>query len=183
MGMPRTIRLVERLLFGFMGLLLASGVACRQPASSSSSASTPAAGAAKPTVAVDKAKMADYFKGKTIELFIGYAPGGGYDIRGRLFAEYFSKYVPGNPQVVIQNVAGGGGLQATRQVMRSKPDGLSLVTIPSGLYVNELLGVPQEGFSMDEPMKLGNYETAANQYTVMFARTSVATTWQQVVEG
>jgi tripartite-type tricarboxylate transporter receptor subunit TctC len=182
--MLRTEGFSSRVLLGLTCLLLAYGIACRQPSSgSTTSASTAEPGAAKPTVSVDKAKMAEYFKGKTIELFIGYAPGGGYDIRGRLFADYFSKYIPGNPQVVIQNLAGGGGLQATRQVMRSKPDGLTLVTIPSGLYVNELLGVPQEGFSMAEPMKLGNYETAANQYTVMFSRTSVATSWQEVADG
>jgi tripartite-type tricarboxylate transporter receptor subunit TctC len=168
------------LLAGLASLLLI-GVACRQPASSTTTAPTTQA-ASKEAVKVDTAKMAEYFKDKTLQLFIGYGPGGGYDIRGRIFVEYFSKYIPGNPQVVVQNLDGGGGLQATRQVMRSKPDGLTLVTIPSGLFVNELLGVKQEGFSIDEPMKLGNYETAANSYTVMLARTSVVTSWQQVID-
>jgi tripartite-type tricarboxylate transporter receptor subunit TctC len=169
------------LLAAALALVVASG--CRQ--SSTASTGTPAAGASsnQAAVKVDQAKMAEYFKGKSIDLYIGYAPGGGYDIKGRLFVEYFSKYIPGNPQVVIQNLDGGGGLVATRQVLRSKPDGLTMVTIPSGLFVNELLGVKQEGFSLDAPLKLGNYEASTNQYTVMFSRTDTATSWQQIVDA
>jgi tripartite-type tricarboxylate transporter receptor subunit TctC len=172
----------SRLLLGVLALLVVLASGCRQ--SSSASPSTSAAGSSsKEAVKVDTAKMAEYFKGKTIDLFIGYGPGGGYDIKGRIFVEFFSKYIPGNPQVVIQNLDGGGGLQATRQVLRAKPDGLTMVTIPSGLFVNDLLGVKQEGFSVDEPLKLGNYEAAANQFTVMLARTDAATTWQQMLDA
>jgi tripartite-type tricarboxylate transporter receptor subunit TctC len=172
-----------RVLLGLATLVLILGVGCRQSSAPAPTAASGGQAASKAPVKVDVTKMTEYFKGKTVELFIGYGPGGGYDIRGRLFVEYLARYIPGNPQVVVQNVDGGGGLQATRQVMRSKPDGLSLVTIPSGLFVNELLGVKQEGFSIDDPMKLGNYETAANQNTVMLARTDSVTSWQQVIEA
>src|SRR5215213_3249993 len=67
-------------------------------------APTTAPVAAKP--AVDNAKIAEQFAGKTIDLYIGYAPGGGYDIRGRIFAEFFSRHMPGNPKMAVQNLAG-----------------------------------------------------------------------------
>jgi tripartite-type tricarboxylate transporter receptor subunit TctC len=143
-------------------------------------APTTAAAAAKP--AVDNAKIAEQFAGKTIDLYIGYAPGGGYDIRGRIFAEFFSKHMPGNPKMAIQNMAGGGGLQATRHVMRAKPDGLSMVTIPSGIFLLDLLGEKQEGFDRKQPLMLGNYEVAADAYTPLWVRTELGTSWDEVVK-
>ncbi|MFN0070569.1 MAG: hypothetical protein ACKVVP_03640 [Chloroflexota bacterium] len=137
---------------------------------------------AKPVTAVDTAKIAEHFGGKTIDLYIGYAPGGGYDIRGRIFAEFFQRHLPGNPKVAIQNMAGGGGLQATRHVMRAKPDGLSMVTIPSGVFLLDLLGEKQEGFDRKQPLMLGNYEVAADAYTPLWVRTELGTSWAEVVK-
>jgi tripartite-type tricarboxylate transporter receptor subunit TctC len=143
-------------------------------------APTTAAAVSKP--AVDNAKIAEQFAGKTIDLYIGYAPGGGYDIRGRIFAEFFSKHMPGNPKMAIQNMAGGGGLQATRHVMRAKPDGLTMVTIPSGVFLLDLLGEKQEGFDRKQPLMLGNYEVAADAYTPLWVRTELGTSWDEVVK-
>jgi tripartite-type tricarboxylate transporter receptor subunit TctC len=180
--MRRVVRFDRHWLVVAAAVCLLIGSACRQAGGATTGAPT-ATTSGQAAANVDVARMAEYFKGKTIDLYIGYAPGGGYDIKGRLFVEFFSKYIPGNPQVVIQNLDGGGGLVATRQVLRSKPDGLTMVTIPSGLFVNELLGIKQEGFSLDAPLKLGNYEAASSQYTVMFARTELATSWSQIVDA
>jgi tripartite-type tricarboxylate transporter receptor subunit TctC len=146
------------------------------PAAAPAATRGPAA-AAQP----DQAKMKAHFEGKTIELYIGYAPGGGYDLKGRIFAEIAPKYIPGNPKISVVNLAGGGGLAATRQVMRARPDGLSLVVIPAGIFVNELLGDDQDGFELSQPRKLGNYEVEADSYLTLFARTNVATSWDQIV--
>jgi tripartite-type tricarboxylate transporter receptor subunit TctC len=136
---------------------------------------------AKPVAAADPARMKAYFEGKTVELYIGYAPGGGIDIRARLFAEFFGRHIPGNPRVTVVNLAGGGGLTAARQVMRAKPDGLTLVVIPAGVFISELLGEDQEGFEVSQPVKLGNYEPVAEEYTTIMVRTELATTWEQMV--
>lgn len=152
-------------------------VACAPTAAPAapSATNTPAA-AAQP----DQAKMKAHFEGRTIELYIGYAPGGGNDIRGRIFAEHFGKYIPGNPKVTVVNLAGGGGLTATRQAMRAKPDGLTMVSIPGGIFVNELLGDDQEGFEVNQPLLLGNYEMVSAEYTTLLARTQAATSWEQI---
>ena len=52
------------------------------------------------------------FKGKTITMLTGDDPGGGTDISGRLIALYLHKYLPGEPNVVVQNMSGGSGIAA-----------------------------------------------------------------------
>ncbi|HEX2242981.1 MAG TPA: hypothetical protein VHK27_06975, partial [Gammaproteobacteria bacterium] len=57
-----------------------------------------------------------FYSGKTISIIAGFAPGGTIDIRARLFARYLSKYIPGNPSIVVQNTVGAGGLVAANHV-------------------------------------------------------------------
>ena len=51
-----------------------------------------------------------FYAGKTLNIIAGFAPGGTIDIRARLFARHLSKYLPGNPSIVVQNMVGAGGL-------------------------------------------------------------------------
>jgi tripartite-type tricarboxylate transporter receptor subunit TctC len=64
---------------------------------------------------------AEFYKGKTVTLVVSAAPGGGADLYARSFIKYFSKHLPGNPNVVIQNVPGAGGLTAAAQLQSSRP--------------------------------------------------------------
>src|SRR6266849_9852348 len=67
------------------------------------------------------------FKGKTITMLIGSEPGGGTDAAGRLIALYLRKYLPGEPSIVVQNMAGGSGIAAMNYfVRRTQPDGLTV---------------------------------------------------------
>src|SRR5678815_3463568 len=50
--------------------------------------------------------VADFYRGKQIDLIIGYGPSGGYDVYARLRARHFGKFIPGNPSVVAQNMPG-----------------------------------------------------------------------------
>lgn len=63
----------------------------------------------------------DFYKGKTLRVIVGYAAGGGYDIYGRVFAEGFSKYLPGNPTIVVQNMPGGGSFVAAKYLYGAAP--------------------------------------------------------------
>ena len=58
--------------------------------------------------------VADFYKGKTLRVVIGYSPGGGYDIYGRVFAEHFGRFMPGNPTVIAQNMPGAGSFVAAK---------------------------------------------------------------------
>ena len=67
------------------------------------------------------------FEGKTITILISSSPGGGTDTTGRLVAQFLPKYLPGNPQTIVQNMPGGGGTIANnRFAANAKPDGLTL---------------------------------------------------------
>ena len=55
--------------------------------------------------------IADFYKGKSLRMLIGYGPGGGYDIYGRLAAEFLGKFIPGNPTLVPENMPGNSSLK------------------------------------------------------------------------
>jgi tripartite-type tricarboxylate transporter receptor subunit TctC len=84
---------------------------------------------------------ADYFKGKTVTYIIATAPGGGYDLYGRLVAEYMQRYLPGST-FVVRNLPGAGHLVGTNTIFASRPDGLTIGTFNTGLIYNQLVGLP-----------------------------------------
>ena len=57
---------------------------------------------------------ADFYKGKTINIVVGFTPGGGYDTYARLLSRHFGPHVPGQPNVIVQNMPGAGSLTAVR---------------------------------------------------------------------
>ena len=65
--------------------------------------------------------IADFYRGKTLRLLIGYGPGGGYDMYGRLVAEFLPKYLPGNPNIVPVNMPGGGSFVAAKYMADAAP--------------------------------------------------------------
>jgi tripartite-type tricarboxylate transporter receptor subunit TctC len=68
------------------------------------------------------------FKGKTVTMIVAYAAGGGTDLTGRLLAPYLTRYLPGNPAVVVQNMPGGSGTRAMNYlVQRTALDGLTVL--------------------------------------------------------
>lgn len=81
-----------------------------------------------------------FYAGKTVRIIAGFAPGGTIDLRARLFARYLTKYIPGNPAVIVQNMTGAGGLVAANYAFGvAKPDGLTLLHFPSSTVMNTFL--------------------------------------------
>lgn len=81
------------------------------------------------------------FAGKTVELVIPFGVGGGSDVWARFNAPFLSKYLPGNPTVVVKNVPGGGSVTGANQYAASaKPDGLSLLGTSGSTQFPFLLG-------------------------------------------
>jgi len=67
---------------------------------------------------------APFYEGKTLNLIVGYSPGGGSDLMCRLFARHLAGHIPGEPTVIVRNMPGGGGLKATNYVGEAvKKDG------------------------------------------------------------
>src|SRR5262245_38425203 len=65
--------------------------------------------------------VAQFFKGKQINLVVGYGPGGGYDIYARVLAHHLGRFIPGNPNIVVQNMPGAGSLRAVNYLYKVAP--------------------------------------------------------------
>jgi tripartite-type tricarboxylate transporter receptor subunit TctC len=90
-----------------------------------------------------------FYKDKTITVVVGSTAGGFYDRWGRLFARYMGQYIPGNPEIIAQNMAGAGSVIATNHVYNvAKPDGLTLLMPLNSVYVDQLVGRPQVQFDL-----------------------------------
>jgi tripartite-type tricarboxylate transporter receptor subunit TctC len=91
--------------------------------------------------------VADFYKGKSIELHIGYSAGGGYDVYARLLARHMGKHIPGNPQIVPKNSPGAGSLRATMWLYSAAPkDGTALAAIGRGTAFDPILGNDKANF-------------------------------------
>ena len=85
--------------------------------------------------------QAPYFHGKTIRFIVGYPAGSTHDLWARLVGPYMTKYIPGNPPTIVQNMPGAGSAVAANYVYSAaKPDGLSIAVVNAGLYFDQLLG-------------------------------------------
>lgn len=86
--------------------------------------------------------VADFYKGKDISLFVGSAPGGGYDTTARLLARHYSKHIPGNPNIIIRNMPGAGSLAMTNHVANIAPkDGTALGAPQNTVPLERLLHI------------------------------------------
>jgi tripartite-type tricarboxylate transporter receptor subunit TctC len=82
-----------------------------------------------------------FFRGKTINIYVGSSAGGGYDTYGRLLARHFGKHIPGQPLVVVQNMPGAGSNKAAGYIYTVAPkDGTAIGAIFPGAILQPLLG-------------------------------------------
>jgi tripartite-type tricarboxylate transporter receptor subunit TctC len=83
----------------------------------------------------------EFFRGKRdLNLVTSSAVGGGYDSYSRLLAHHMSKYLPGNPTIVVQNMLGGGGIRAANYIYNLAPrDGTTFALIDRGMPTAPLL--------------------------------------------
>jgi tripartite-type tricarboxylate transporter receptor subunit TctC len=103
-----------------------------------------------PGIATKATAQSDqFYKGKTIRIMVGSTAGGFYDRWGRLFAKYMGKYIPGQPEIIVQNMPGGGSVIAANHVYNvGKPDGLMLVMPLNGVYIDQFVGRNEVKFDM-----------------------------------
>jgi tripartite-type tricarboxylate transporter receptor subunit TctC len=101
----------------------------------------------------------NFYQGKIIRVVVGSSPGGGYDLWARLMARYLGKYVPGNPETVVQNMPGAGGVVAGNYIYAvARPDGLTLGAFNPGLYFEQLVGRPEVKFDWSKFTWIGSPE-------------------------
>lgn len=104
------------------------------------------------------------YQGKTITLIAGSAPGGAGDHRIKALVPLLRKYIPGNPTIVIEHRAGGGGRQAANHVFQTaKPDGLTLGALSGGVVALNVLGATGVMYDIDKFVYLGSSESTSHQ--------------------
>src|SRR5215475_4184891 len=80
--------------------------------------------------------ISDFYRGRTINLIIGYPPGGGYDLYARTLARHISRHIPGNPTIVVQNMPGAGSIKAANFLYTIAPkDGSTFGSISNEVGV------------------------------------------------
>lgn len=90
---------------------------------------------------------AEFYKGRNVELYIGYSVGGGYDLYARVLARHLGKHIPGNPGVIPKNMEGAGSLRLANWLYRVAPkDGSAIGTIGRGTGFDPVLGVSAAQF-------------------------------------
>jgi tripartite-type tricarboxylate transporter receptor subunit TctC len=84
---------------------------------------------------------ADFYKGKTVQIVVGFGVGGGYDLYARALSRYLGKHLPGNPNVVVQNMEGAGSVRAANFVYAGSPqDGTVIAAVNQNAPMYQLLG-------------------------------------------
>src|SRR5215831_19328756 len=103
------------------------------------------------------APAADFYAGKTIDLIVSNAPGGGFDIYARSIARHMQRHIPGNPTIVVKNMPGAGGARAGYHVNTVTPaDGLTIGAIMPGTIMGPLLDdKPDTSFDTSKVLYLG----------------------------
>ena len=103
------------------------------------------------------AAQAPFYKDKTIRIVAGYGAGSVDAAWTRMIARYLAKHIPGNPNVLVQNMPGAGAMIAANYVYRvAKPDGLTIGGIRAGLYFDQLVGRKEVQFDWPKFTWLGS---------------------------
>jgi tripartite-type tricarboxylate transporter receptor subunit TctC len=104
-----------------------------------------------------------FYKGKTITLIAGTTAGSQYDAHARLIAQHWGKHIPGNPDVIVQNMPGAGSLIAANHLYNvAKPDGLTVTSIIPAIYFNQLAGRSEVRFDYGKFSWIGSVDRSDN---------------------
>ncbi len=81
----------------------------------------------------------EFYKGRMVTLVVGYSAGGGYDQYARLLARHYGRHIPGNPNVIVQNMPGAASMTSVRHLDANAPkDGTVITTFDPGLITQTL---------------------------------------------
>jgi tripartite-type tricarboxylate transporter receptor subunit TctC len=126
--------------------------------------------------------QAPFYQGKTITIVAGTAPGGAGDHRTKALIPSLRKHIPGNPTIVTEHRAGGGGRQAANYLFQTaKPDGLTLGALSGGVVASNVLGATGVMYDIDKFIYLGSSESTSHQ--IMYTRRELGLTNLEKLRG
>ncbi|HEY2230786.1 MAG TPA: tripartite tricarboxylate transporter substrate-binding protein [Xanthobacteraceae bacterium] len=115
------------------------------------------------------ARAADFYRGKTLTMIVGFAPGGGVDTQARTIARHLVRFIPGQPGVIVQNMEGAAGALAANFVNRAAPDGLTVSTPGRSWFVEGVVRGAGIGF---DPTRFTYIGSAGGSNSVVYVRAS-----------
>ena len=116
---------------------------------------------ANTAVAADSVEQ--FYKGKTVELIIGYATGGSNDTYARLLSMHMGSHIPGSPSVIVRNMPGAGSFVAVNQVYATSPRDGSVIGLGAPtMALDEKLGTTGVRFKTSELNWIGRTNSAVN---------------------
>src|SRR5712692_7225040 len=114
----------------------------------------------------------EFYRGRQINLIVGYGPGGGYDMVARLLARHLGRYLPGNPTIVAQNMPGAGSMRAVNYLYSIAPrDGATFGLFGSDMPLIGLIGNnPNVAFDPRKFTWLGSSSSFAGDAYILLLR-------------
>jgi len=111
--------------------------------------------------------VANFYRGKTITIGVGFTAGGGYDLHARTLARHFGKHIPGNPSIVVKNVPGAAGLVLANALANTAPkDGTEIATFDRAIPLEPLVSPDRARF---DALKLNWIGSTDNDVSTCFA--------------
>ena len=110
---------------------------------------------------------ADFYRGKRIRVLVGARAGVAYDLYARVVAKYMPKYIPGAPEIAVENAPAKGAKGVANEIYSAAPDGLTLGAISPELYFGQLLGEKDIAFDWAKFSWIGTPERSSH---VLYAR-------------
>ena len=110
--------------------------------------------------------VADFYRGKTINVYIGVNVGGGYDFEARLLARFMKAHIPGNPTLVAQNMIGAGGIKMANYLYSIAPqDGTAIGMFPNTLIAVQAVGTEGAQYDANKFGWIGSMTTSPLTFT------------------
>jgi tripartite-type tricarboxylate transporter receptor subunit TctC len=126
-------------------------------------------------VLTSPALAADFYQGKTLTVIVGYAPGGGVDAGARTITRHLGRFIPGHPNIVVQNMEGAAGMVSLNHLdRRVAPDGLTLAVPGRSWYIDSIVRRPGIGIDPTRLTYLGS-PGAVSAAGFVHARTGITT--------
>jgi tripartite-type tricarboxylate transporter receptor subunit TctC len=111
-------------------------------------------------MAANAQSVGDFYRGKQITFIVGSDPGGGYDALARLVARHIGQFIPGNPNVIVENQPGAGSMLMSNRIYNIAPqDGTVIGLVQRGVLIAELTHQGGAQFQIDKFNWIGNVST------------------------
>jgi tripartite-type tricarboxylate transporter receptor subunit TctC len=120
--------------------------------------------------------VADFYKGKTVSVIVSTGSGGGYDVLARAITRHLPKYIPGNPNMIVQNMPGGGHMLAANHVYNiAAKDGTVIAALNQNVPSNQLLTPQAARYQSDKFIWLGRFAEKGNPALAIWYQAPVKT--------